>query len=541
MVGYDDTNNALTLGDDDSLEVGDYELKYNSTDDEWHAEYGRPIGGELGNHGDIVDANYISDSAIGENAISIKERKESGVDIGTSQLPTGDAARSISLWHKTPSSTSDRGQVFSSGNSGTATETFDFEVDGYNDNNAADAYTIHCWSSYASTGADEVIYDEWTHIVVTYSGGGLNDTNVSFYVNGTEVPVAFSSGDTLSTVYGEARFGADLDNNNSNPDVLQRMDLDDARIYDKELTSSEVSTLFNGGNVTSGLLHHYTFEYPETPDTIIDVNGDIYPQNSVPRSTSGSLVPQGLAESVSAGEALADDGNTYSSVQTAVDNASGWVFVGPGTFNESVTISTAGLTLEGCGYDTLIDGGASNATTVNAANVTIRNMSLQTTGGGGNSVFCVAADTNADSTIVEGVKILDSDQRGVSLTTGTDHIVRNCVSVDTDDEAFRVGERSMIIGCVIQGTSSNNGIAAGSDSIIANNVVSNTANNAIDLFDDDDMVIIGNRTISPGGSGIQIGGTSTDNIVANNRCSGGGISDSGTGTVLDDNLTGPSN
>jgi len=96
---------------------------------------------------------------------------------------------------------------------------------------------------------------------------------------------------------------------------------------------------------------------------------------SVPKNQSGSLFPTDFADAL-AGQALADDGNLYSSVQTAVDNATGWVFVGPGTFNENVTISTQGLTLEGCGYDTLIDGGTiGSAITLSAADITVKNSS----------------------------------------------------------------------------------------------------------------------------------------------------------------------
>lgn len=295
------------------------------------------------------------------------------------------------------------------------------------------------------------------------------------------------------------------------------------------------------GDDDSIAIGDYSLRYSSANDRfeVEHPNGEI---SDVPRSTSDSLVPQGLAESVSAGEALADDGNTYTSVQTAVNNASGWVFVGPGTFSESVNITTSGLTLEGSGYGTLIDGGTTNdAIRVNATDVTVRDVSVQTTAGTGNAYRGVDVEGSDDATI-ERVVVRDSDDSGLE-TGGNDTTIRNCTVLSADQDGIVTpGVRCVVSNNNIDGTSRHGILATTDDSVYANNVITNVGDVGI-AFPNNDNIIIGNRIINSADDGIT-NGSGIDNIIANNRISDStnqDIDDNGTGTVLDGNLTGPSN
>jgi hypothetical protein len=287
----------------------------------------------------------------------------------------------------------------------------------------------------------------------------------------------------------------------------------------------------------------YSLRYSSANDRfeVEHPNGEI---SDVPRSTSGSLVPQGLAESVAAGEALADDGNTYSSVQDAVNAASGFVFVGPGTFNESVTISTEGLTLEGSGHDTLIDGGTTgNAVDIQASDVTVRSLSVQTTAGAGNN-FSGVTTTNAtpNNVTVEFVTVRDSDRSGIFVQSGADNTVRGCTVNSTDTAGITNGERSIVTDCTIKNTGSAGIETFRDDAIVSNNIIDGASGRGIRCGATNDLLIGGNRVINSGDNGIRIAGA--DCIVYNNRVSDStntDISDAGTGTVLDGNLTGLSN
>ena len=526
MVGYDDDNNALTLGDDDSLKVGDYELKYNSTDDEWHAEYGRPIGGELGNHGDIkAGVTYSKDSEIGEHSLDFDGDR--GYVKTTFQGVSGQSTRTLSLWVKSSDANGNRFFTY-----GKFTDGGKWGV--RSDENNGNALRVENQGGYAS-GTTDIIDGNWHHIAVVFPSTSTDVTDHILYVDGSSETISSSSTQSMDTKLGVANIGTDAVDN---IDRLMEGNLDDIRFYDRELSASEISDLSNKVNVTNGLIAQWDFEFPETPNRAIDSTGDIYPQNSVPRSTSGSLVPQGLAESVSAGEALADDGNTYSSVQTAVDNASGWVFVGPGTFNETVSVTTAGLTVEGSGYGTLIDATTSTAVTSSGtANVTFRNLSISSANGSGN--FARGLDLGNGGT-AEGIIVRDSENE--AFDPGSDCTIVNCIVENAGTGAIRAtGTGNIISNCTVINAGADAIDIKDDDNIIAGNVVDGGGGSGI-LIDSnaDDCVVGGNRIISTAGTGVILRGN--DNILYNNRISdSGGISDTGTGNVEDSNLTGPAN
>jgi nitrous oxidase accessory protein NosD len=232
-------------------------------------------------------------------------------------------------------------------------------------------------------------------------------------------------------------------------------------------------------------------------------------------------------------------------VQTAVDNAGGWVFVGPGTFNESVDISTAGLTLEGVGDGSIIDGGTIGyGVVISASNVTIRNLTVQTTGGSGNTYHAIRTTTGGDSSTIDNVYIPDSDAHGVWLESGSDHTVKNCVIENTDERGvYSTTLRTICVNNKFDTTGQHAVFtSSGSDDcIISNNIFTNCQPESIKPFGSDTLVG-GNRIMNTGSYGILNEGT--DNIIFNNRISDSGISDfldNGTGTVTDGNLTGASN
>lgn len=523
MVGYDGTNNALTLGDGDALSVGDYELEYSNSDDQWQARYNKPIGGATGLHGEIVQAQYTSDSKRGSNALRKSSTERQYVKFPSSTFSEINGQNfSWAYWVKT---------------STTSAQVYCVSLGGRNfdrinkDGNGLYSVSLTGASGDAIPSTTAINDGNWHHVGVTWDG-----TTQRVYVDGTEE----NSGTPTRSLFGGNTDHA-IGGNTANLSGWVGT-IDDVRFYTKVLSSSEMSTLASDGDVTDSLLHHYDFEYPETERVAIDATGEAYPKNSVPRSTTDSLVPQGLAESVSAGEALADDGNTYTSVQNAVNAASGWVFVGPGTFNETVAITTAGLTIEGSGYDTLIDGGTSNdAINTGAANITIRNLSVQTTAGGGSGFDGIRAATGSDSLTIENVNVRSSDAGGILLANGNDHTVRNCQLTNIDARGIFVNgvSRTVISGNTVSGTSTADIEVTGDDNIITNNITQGGGNNSI-YINANDNIIIGNRVINPFNAAVYLN-SGNDNIVANNRLSGGGITDLATGTLLDGNNTNAAN
>lgn len=250
-----------------------------------------------------------------------------------------------------------------------------------------------------------------------------------------------------------------------------------------------------------------------------------------------------LTSALNDGEVLADDGFVYETVQAAQDNASSWIFIGPGTFNEAVTIDTAGLTVRGSGYNTLIDApDGSDVVTIDQPNVTIKS-------------FSTSMNTSQGSNY-DGIE-----------STGTDLLVDNVVVRQSDARGMSIGGAdSIIINSRVDGTSGSNGIELRGNRItLSNCTVENAQTNAISTAGTDDHVITSNTIISPGDDGFATNSNDAcvgsnriinagvngmrsdgaDNIFYNNRISGSGSTaidlSADSGTITDGNNTGASN
>lgn len=522
MVGYNDTEDALTLADDESIEVGDYELEYSDEDDRWQAKYGRPIGGERGGHAELpANTTYIHDAPIGEHALDID--KEVFVRIPTAPY----TFNAFACWfHVTEDVTSEevdgewehysgihRGPITGRPDNGQTIWLGSFT-------GSSDGETISVYDGDDNTYIREDISVGWHHLVVSWNE---TEDRYDIYLDNT-LPTIYTDTTEVEKLKSQTQLTA-----RQNQELIP-LKVDDVRGYSESLSSAEVDTLFNSGNVVDGLVVSYQFEYPETPRVAIDSTGDPFPLNSVPRAENNSLVPRGLAESVSEGKALADDGEMYDSVQTAVDNASGWVFVGPGTFDESVLITTPGLTIEGCGPDSVVTLNDTESFVIQSDvdDVTLRNIAV---GGDNDGVVVDGENNTVDSIWAEQVKY------GVQIRASNAR-VRNCTftnsyrAVDSVD----TGDGAIITGCTIENTDHRGISLDGADSVVSHNVIDGTGASAISM-EGPDSICASNRTLNTETNGIYI--NDADIIVANNRTSS--ISDSGTGTLLDDNLTGESN
>lgn len=247
-----------------------------------------------------------------------------------------------------------------------------------------------------------------------------------------------------------------------------------------------------------------------------------------------------LANSLREGKPLTDDGSLYDTVQGAENAASSFVFVPPGSFNESVTVDTPGMTLLGSGRASLIDGGTiGDAITVTASNVTIEALSVKTPQGNGANHLGIFGQ--ASNMAVRNVHSPECDSVPFVSENAPDSKFINCTAKNTDNYAVQCSLRTTVIGCVFE--SVDNGITdTDDDCIVAHNIINGTTSGDGVGFGNNDHIIIGNRIHNASGNGIQA--TGNDIIIANNRVSDSGgqdIDDSGTGTVLDANLTGSAN
>lgn len=259
----------------------------------------------------------------------------------------------------------------------------------------------------------------------------------------------------------------------------------------------------------------------------------------------GGLTSATLSNCLKEGKPLADTGDLYPTIQDAVNAASSWVFVPPETFNESVTIDTAGLTLVGSGYNTLIDGGTTGAAiNVNNSRVTVKNLSAQTTTGSNTSFQGVRIRGVLSK--IKNVHVRKCDGAGLR-TTGRQTLIKNCTVENTGGRgmALQGASRHIVSSCIVKNTGSS-GILLfkKSNSIFSNNIIFNTGSHGLIVtgFRSDNNILVGNRVHNSTDNGIVIG--SPNSIVCDNRVSDSGNSDidkQKSSVILDKNLTGPSN
>ena len=261
---------------------------------------------------------------------------------------------------------------------------------------------------------------------------------------------------------------------------------------------------------------------------------------------TGDVPLDGFIEAITNGEAINDTGQVYETVQTAVSEASSWVFIGPGTFNENVVVNTVGLTVQGVGRETLIDGGTSgHSIEIQANDVVVRDLDTTTEGGNG-----LRDDTNNDWKAVN-VHVRNSSDRGIT-SWGSGITIENCLSVDAGGEAYRnSGSNVDYINCRATNPSSRAFQLDGGNSLVSNcrgtdmgDFVRTTApNNTIEgcHFDtgdshgirllSDNNIVKGNQCRNSNFNEIRVEGD--NNLVYGNHTGGGSISDDGTDNTFD--------
>jgi hypothetical protein len=215
------------------------------------------------------------------------------------------------------------------------------------------------------------------------------------------------------------------------------------------------------------------------------------------------------------------------------------VFVPPGTYNENLSITTDGLTLLGTGNNSEINGGSSIAIRVSSDNVIIKNLAVTTdVSNGSNGIKITSSNCVVDNCFVH-----DAGGSGIEDNGSDQIIVNNRVTNVEGFTCIDTDLRAIVAYNNVDNPGGQGMSIAADDSIAANNIVRNTPNNnGIAGGSANNLIYIGNRIMNTGVNGIAINGN--DCIVANNRISDTGgqdISDNGVNTLLDGNLTGPSN
>lgn len=206
--------------------------------------------------------------------------------------------------------------------------------------------------------------------------------------------------------------------------------------------------------------------------------------------------------------AIDDSGAEHDSVQAAVDNASSWVLVGPGTFSENVSITTKDLTMIGCGEATVIDGtDQGTGLELDAGQISVERLSVRTDNAGNahDAIEILGGNQNAK---LSHVTVKDADRYGFQVR-GQNHEFYNVEVLAADEVGMRfTSSGHQATGVSVAGGDDRAGIEiTGIDTIVVNAVIRGNA--AIPKgvsVTNDRNTFVGCRVINTTDWGVDLGG-----------------------------------
>jgi len=150
---------------------------------------------------------------------------------------SGAGTRTISAWVNTNSLSSAQ-TIFQFGPAA-AKERFGFAID------TAGKVYVEYYGRDAITSSAHIVINTWFHVAVTYNGGAIETgTNTQIYVNGVAAGMTTTGSSTGAAATGNSDYGIGY----RRPSSSQYFNgsIDQVRIFNTELTQSQVTTLARG-------------------------------------------------------------------------------------------------------------------------------------------------------------------------------------------------------------------------------------------------------------------------------------------------------
>ncbi len=209
--------------------VAYYPFNGNANDESWN-----------GNDGTINGATLTTDRFGNLNSAYQFDGVNNNVTINTLTAMYGTGSRSLSLWMR-PGSTHSRQDLFSIGGCSTAT-MFNLIYDDENPIGPPPNVNGLKFGGYyddLQTAENIVTRNVWNHIVVVYDGS----ENIKIYLNDT-LSVGGNISSPLNVSSTSIRIGKGLDCDGG---LAFDGEIDDIRIYNRILSTAEITSLFNEG------------------------------------------------------------------------------------------------------------------------------------------------------------------------------------------------------------------------------------------------------------------------------------------------------
>ena len=169
-----------------------------------------------------------------------------------------------------------------------------FTIQHFNGNLNVFHYSNSVFSIQQSSGAP-VSTDTWHHIVVTVSKNSGSATTYAIYVDNSAISFTTLAGFTISEANHNAFdssgefFAIGASNDDGTPDSFLNGNIDEVGIFNKALSSSEVTAIYNSGTPKDESSHDGLFMYYRFEDDVNDTAGTSNGTNN--GATFSSTVP----------------------------------------------------------------------------------------------------------------------------------------------------------------------------------------------------------------------------------------------------------
>jgi hypothetical protein len=166
-------------------------------------------------------------------------------------LMSGNGARSYSCWVWTNAGATGRQLAVGMGSFSPNQANFDLEVNSYHAGTVSDSYGVHWWGNGLKFLSAAVLYDQWVHLVLVHDGGSsgvISPSNTRLYLNGVSKTLSSDSA-SPSPVFNisstnKFRIGTRY---YSGTDLQFNGRIDQVRVFNKALSSTEADSLYSGG------------------------------------------------------------------------------------------------------------------------------------------------------------------------------------------------------------------------------------------------------------------------------------------------------
>lgn len=217
-------------------------------------------------------------------------------------------------------------------------------------------------------------------------------------------------------------------------------------------------------------------------------------------------------------KAVDDNGVVHDRVQDAIDNASDFVIVGPGTFEEQLTVDSAGLSMRGAGRGTVIDGTTGDVAIDVAANdVSLASIAARTDEGQGGGNYPVRVQDAAEGVVLRVVRVITGDDSAFRIIGAKTKMIA-CVVEYAQGQGINFtgsSEDCGAMGCIIENVTSIGIRLDGQRGYAIGNSVKGNGSTGIQL-NDPDCTVMGNTIDQTDGDGLEVLGASDNATIVGN-------------------------